>query len=138
MAGSLTWRQYTTDAGVSYSIRIDESNANAALVGGTAGAIMSIRTANLPLIPVGIKKRYVNAYNSALPAQKRKFYIGSAAVASTLVSGSTLSAEAYPGTVDTAGTAVTWIITSYRGEKSRFAPAFSAADTGLTDGTVSQ
>jgi hypothetical protein len=139
MAGSMTWRAYTADNGVTYSVKIDESNARAAQTGGSADPLMPIRTDNFPIAPCGLQKRYVNTYNQAVPTQKRRFYVGSQTIAATLITpGATLTAEQYPGSGDTAGANVTWVVSSYRGERSRNAPAFTAPDTGLTDGTTSQ
>jgi hypothetical protein len=138
MSGSLTWRQYTTDAGIAYSIKIDESNANGT-VGTAAGALCPVRTANLPLPPCGFKGRYVNTYNQALPVQKRRFLIGSLSALSALaLPGSTIVASANAGPGDTAGATATWVVSSIRGERLRLAPAFGAPDTGLTDGTTTQ
>jgi hypothetical protein len=138
MAGSLTWRQYTSDSGVAYSIKIDESNGNGT-VGTTAGALCPIRTANSAIPPAGLKPRYVNAYNQAVPLQKRRFIIGTAAASAALaLPGATITASATAGPGDAAGATVTWVVTSVRGEKSRQAPAFAAPDTGLTDGSPAQ
>jgi hypothetical protein len=138
MAGSFTWRQYTSDSGVAYSIKIDESNANGT-VGTTAGALCPARTANLPLAPCGLKGRYVNTYNQASPSQKRRFTVGSLTALTALsAAGATITASAAPGAGDTAGATVTWVVTSIRGERLRVAPAFGATDTGLTDGSATQ
>jgi hypothetical protein len=139
MAGSLTWRSYTNDNGISCAVKVDESNANAAVTGGAATPLLPIRTANLVTLPRYTKMRYVLAYNQANPIERRKFYVGNPTLVPAVTAiGATLTAEDYPGVGDTAGTNVTWVITAYRGEKSKIVPAFTAPDTGLTDGTVSQ
>jgi hypothetical protein len=139
MSGSMTWRAYTGDDNTVYSIKIDESNARAAIAGGTAAPLCPVRTANSPVLPCGTRKRYVNTYNSALPTQRRKFYIGDPTLVATISApGTTITAENYPGAGDTAGTNVTWVVSSYRGEKRRIPPAYTATDTGLTDGTAGQ
>lgn len=142
MSGSITWRQYTNDAGTSYSIKVDESNANAiATNGGGASsvALLPIRTTNLPLPPCGLKPRYANCYNQANPNQKRRFKFSSAASPIVLSDGATISAEDYPaGGGNAPGATQTWVVSSVRGEKSRKASPFGAPDTGLTDGTISQ
>ena len=139
MAGSLTYRTYTADSGVSYSIKIDESNAQAAISGGAAGALCPVRSGNFPAPPSGLKYRYILCYNQAEPDQRRKFTIGDPTlVVSATAPGATLTAESYPGVNDTTGSNVTWIITAYRGEKSRGIPAITATDTGLTDGDATQ
>jgi hypothetical protein len=141
MSGSRTWRAYTSDSGTQYSIAVDKSNASAIPTGGgsAGGALCPARTINAPRLPRGLKTRYVNAYNQANPLERRKFTVGStAAIATVIAPGATIAGEDYPGAGDTAGTSVTWVITSYRGEKTNNAPAFTAPDTALTDGTVTQ
>jgi hypothetical protein len=139
MAGSLSWRDYTTDAGVLTAIKIDESNANAVITGQST-KLCPVRTGNNPPLGRYTRKRYVLAYNQANPNERRRFYIGStAAVTQAQAAGATITAEDYPAAGDAAGTSQTWVITSYKGEKvTRLVPAFSAPDTGLTDGTASQ
>ena len=135
MAGSKSWRLYETDAGVQYSVKTDESNARAQVT-GVAGALLPSRFGDYPALPNSIKKRYVNTYNQALPTQKRRFFIGTEAVVlSVLTFGATIQGEQYPGDLDTEGNIVTWVITSYRGEKQNFAPGFATPDTGLIDVT---
>ena len=139
MAGSRTYRQYTSDDGENYTVVVDESNASATVTGGTGGALLAIRTANSALLPKGVKMRYVNTYNSTLPTQKRKFYVGTAALVESLLEpGATITAESYPGAGDTAGDTEEWTVTSYRGEFARVAPGILAEDTGLIDGDTAQ
>jgi hypothetical protein len=142
MSGSMTYRGYTADGGAVYSIKCDESNANAIATNGagtSSGVLLPIRTVNSPLPPCGLKPRYANCYNSANPNQKRRFKFSTAAAVVVTSEGATISAEDYPaGGGNTPGVAQTWVVSSIRGEKSRKAPAFNAVDTGLTDGTVSQ
>lgn len=141
MSGSLTTRQYTADNGATYSIRCDESNANAtASAGGTTSPpLLPIRIANQPYPPAGLKPRYVNAYNSANPNQRRRFKYSTSAQTVLLADGAIISCEDYPNAGATgAGVTQTWIVTSPVGEKSRKPKPFNAPDTGLTDGTVSQ
>lgn len=139
MAGSRTYRQYTSDNGTNYTVVVDESNASATVTGGAGGSLLVIRTANSALLPKGVKMRYVNTYNSTLPTQKRRFYVGTQAlVASLLAPGATITGETYPGEGDTAGDNDEWVVTSYRGEFARIAPGILAEDTGLTDGDTAQ
>ncbi len=138
MAGSITWRAYTGDNGTSYSIRCDKSNASGTVTGGT-GALLPVRTANAPVIPQGLRKRYANTYNRANPAEKRRFYIGTSVnYIAASAAGATITAEDFAGAGDTAGVSQTWVITSLRGEKAVIPPSFSATDTGETDGTTTQ
>jgi len=139
MAGSGTYRQYDSDDGNSYTIRVDESNARGAVTGGDASPLCAIRTTDPPPLPRGMRPRYVLAYNSAKPVQRRRFYVGDKTQVSALLApGSTITAEQYPGAADTAGSNVTWVVTFFGGEKWRKIPSHTATDTGLTDGTSSQ
>jgi hypothetical protein len=65
--------------------------------------------------------RYINSFNVALPAQRRRFWVSNAALLATLSTGGTILSEG-----------ITWRITSTRGEKRRVLPL---GDTGLDDGT---
>lgn len=138
----MTYRQYTAGSGVVYSIKCDESNANAIATNGAglvSSVLLPVRTANAPLPPCGLKPRYANCTNAANPSQKRRFKYSTAAAVVIESDGATISAEDYPaGGGNAPGTVQTWNVTSVRGEKSRKAPSISAFDTGLTDGTVSQ
>lgn len=142
MSGSMTYRQYTASNGTVYSIKCDESNANATATNGagvTSAVLLPVRTANAPLPPCGFKFRYANTSNSANPAQKRRFKYSTAAAVVVESEGATISAEDYPaGGGNAVGVVQTWKVNSVSGEKRRFAPAINAPDTGLTDGTVSQ
>lgn len=141
MAGSLTYRQYTADDGTQYSVKVDESNANATATAGgaTSAAFLPIRTANLPPMPRGFKKRYVNAFLAANVFIRRRFYVSDTATVVANQYGATITTSAYPSADGQApGVSGQWIVTSFVGEKSRKPPAFNAPDTGLTDGTVSQ
>lgn len=139
MAGSLTYREYTSDAGVKYSIKVDKSNADAVPGSGLAQSLCVERAANDPPLPSGLSKRYILCYAVPDPLIKRKFYVGNPGVIPALIApGATINATEYPGLNDVAGTSVSWIVTAYRGEKSRNIPAFTAPDTGLNDGTVTE
>jgi hypothetical protein len=135
MAGSLKWFKYADDAGVAYSINVDESNAEAT-VGGIA--LCLVRTAAHPNIPTKLKKRYLNAYVTATPAIKRKFWVGNPLAIPQILAGGAFLAGAYPTAADGATTTVAWTIASYRGEKNAPPPALNttAGDTGLTDGDL--
>lgn len=137
MAGSLKWVSYTDDAGVAYSINVDESNSE-----GTIGGVRMClnRTVASPNIPTKLKKRYVNAFVTATPAIKRRFWIGNPLCIPQALAGAAMLAAAYPTPADAAPTTVAWTITSYRGEKNAPPPALSttSGDTGLTDGDVAR
>jgi hypothetical protein len=139
MSGSLTYRAYTSDTGAVYSVKLDESNSEGRVVGGAANDLVPIRTTNAPALPSGVKKRYVNTFNSALPAQRRRFYVGNlAAFAQATAPGAQITTNEFSGAGNTTSTTVTWNVSSFSGEKSRVVPAFGATDTGLTDGDVTQ
>jgi hypothetical protein len=138
MAGSLTYRSYTADSGVAYAVRVDESNSNATVSGGT-GVLMPIRTTDLPSLPKGIKLRYALGRAASNPLIRRRFYIGTLVnYAAAAANGATISAEDYPAAGSAAGTTTVFTITAVRGEKSNKIPAFGSPDTGLTDGTAAQ
>lgn len=139
MSGSRSWRQYSTDAGVNYSVNMDESNANGTQ--GSGGVLCAVPTANLPRLPMGVKKRYVIAYAINNPKIKRKFTVGSTARFAALqaAAGTAISAADYSASGNsTGGTLVLWQISYFRGEAARLPAAFNAVDTGLDDGSVSQ
>ena len=139
MSGSLTYRSYTSDSGTTYSVKVDESNSEARVVGGLAADVMLVRTANSPALPSGLKKRYVNCVNAALPTQRRRFYIGTlASFAQAVAPGAQLTTNEFSGAGNTTSATVTWSVTSFSGEKSRVIPAFGSADSGLTDGDAAQ
>jgi hypothetical protein len=135
MAGSLNWFRYQDDAGTSYSIFVDESNAKA-----TCGGVQLClnRTASSPLLPGGYKKRYVNAVLTSNPNIKRRFHVGNPLAIPQILAGAAFLAGVYPVAGDTAVTPVAWTVGSYRGERSKTPPALNttAGDTGLTDGTA--
>jgi hypothetical protein len=141
MAGSMTYRLYTADDGTQYSVKTDESNANATANAGASdsAAFLPVRTANFPPPPKSLKKRYVNAFLTSNVFVRRRFYVSGTATTVANQYGAIITTSAYPSADGlTAGTVATWIVTSFVGEKSRKPPAFNAADTGLTDGTITQ
>jgi hypothetical protein len=137
MAGSRKKFLYTNDAGLAYTVTLDESNSEGT-IGGVA--MFLARTVQVPDVPRGTKLRYVNATLISNPDIKRKFYIGNLAAITQAVQGATLLAGVYPTAADAAPSPVAWAITSYRGEGSTPpAPINSTSgDTGLTDGDNAQ
>jgi hypothetical protein len=125
MTGSKRFFNYVTDAGVTSAAELDESNSKAVATPGAAlfPAVFTVA----PLLPSGIKKRYVNAFNVGLPAQKRRFFVGTLTVFNAISAGGTIAV-----TDPVAGNS-TWQVTSSRGEKSRIP---YVGDTGQTDGTA--
>lgn len=137
MAGSLTYRTYRTDSGAFTSIRMDESNASTTTAGGSQ--LCPPKVGDYPALPRGLTPRYINTYDQNLPRRKRRFYVGDPTlVAGLVVPGATVVSEVYPNSEDDGGTTSTWVITSYRGEKSSVIPSNNAPDTGLTDGSSTQ
>jgi hypothetical protein len=125
MTGSKRFFNYATDAAVVTAVELDESNSKA--VGTPGGALFPAVFAPAPIIPTGLKKRYVNAFNTALPAQKRRFFVGTL-TAYNLISGGGTIAVTDPVTGNS-----TWQVTSSRGEKGRIP---YVGDTGQTDGSA--
>lgn len=136
MAGSITWRAYAPDSALptaEYALKIDKTNASATTTTGSY-ILMPVRTAaSTQVLPNWIKKRYVLAASVSNPKIKRKFYIGNLTALTSILGGSTISTEDYPGADDAAGTSTIWTVTAYRGEKRNVPPAYNASDTGLTD-----
>lgn len=137
MAGSLKYFLYTDDAGTGYAINVDESNGE-----GTIGGVRMClnRSAVVPNIPTKLKKRYINAFVTATPAIKRRFWIGNPLAIPQALAGAAVLAAAYPSAADAASATVAWSITSYRGEKNAPPPPLSTTggDTGLTDGDIAR
>lgn len=135
MAGSKRWFRYQDDAGNSYSVNLDESNSE-----GTVGGVtmMASRTAAHPRLPNGLRMRYVNAFLTATPLVKRKFWVGNPLAIPQVLASAAMLAGAYPSATDGATVAGAWTISSYRGERNNGAPALNTTggDTGLTDGDV--
>jgi hypothetical protein len=137
MAGSLKYVRYNDDAGVAYSVNLDESNSEATC-GGVALCLP--RTAAHPNLPTKLKKRYVNCFLTATPAVKRRFWVGNPLAIPQILAGAAFLAAPYPSAADAAPVTAPWTITSYRGEKNSPPPALNttSGDTGLTDGDVSR
>ena len=138
MAGSLTWRKYTSDNGLEYSIKIDESNANAYIQSLTV--LCAIRTANHPPLPCNIKPRLIHAVAYFDQSIKRSFVMGNRDHLSQFYA---LTPGAMYLNYDNAGTGGAdfyWLITGYVGETIRDMTELTRfdylKDSGLTDGTV--
>jgi hypothetical protein len=135
MAGSLTWREYTSDHGTIYSIRVDKSNANkqAAYTGEN---LCEVRGANWELPPKGLIFRRVHCFSQESLNIRRSFIVGNPKCInkSNLRIGQEylINPGATPG--DTSLNA--WIITGYTGERFTCPPFYGQLDTGLNDGSV--
>jgi hypothetical protein len=134
MAGSITYRQYTADDGTAYSIKIDKSNANAA-IGLTSPVLMPQKTANVPDLPKGLTPRYILCSLDSNPSVKRKFKVGNISqVLAIYTVGNKVISAVYPLSFSDSGVGEPWTITAYRGEQRNIVPAFNAIDTGIADG----
>lgn len=120
MSGSLTWRTYTTDAGVASSVFRDESNAESTV--GSATCLTAFVAGN-PGLSSLVRPRYVNTQLSTDPTRRKRFIIGLLATYNTIGPGSTV--------IETGTAGGTWNVTSKMGERSRIP---SSVDTGQTDG----
>lgn len=120
MAGSIKWFEYTTDAGDTFALKMDESNGEA--VGNVDYSATSTATFALPR---NIQPR-VARYTSADGLYARSICVGS----------NTATPATLPQTIEgnisgSAGT-ITLSLASYTGEKFTAIPR--AGDTGLDDG----
>ena len=129
MAGSLSWKEYTTDAGVKYAVRIDEGNAELSgfdditLAQEIAGAVP-------PILPKGFAMRYVNVQDPS-SGSSRKIYVGKPD--NGLATGAIKALLLWAFTDGGAVAAISWAVKSFIGEQNRVKRA-SAADTGFLDG----
>jgi hypothetical protein len=134
MAGSITYRQYTADDGTAYSIKIDKSNANAA-IGLASTVLMPQKTANIPDLPRGLTPRYILCSLDSDTRIKRKFKVGDIAqVVSIYTVGNKVISAVYPTSPNAPGAGEPWTITAYRGETRNLVPAFAGIDTNIIDG----
>jgi hypothetical protein len=133
----MTWREYRDDRGVVWSIRIDKTNADATVTGGGA-ALCIPRSANYPVLKGNGGLRSVYTYCSQAPAIRRRFTVGDPSLVAAILSSGTLSALIYPSGGGGAASLGTWVVTSYRGDKSALAPPILGDDTGLNDGSIAQ
>ncbi len=129
MAGSLSWKKYLTDAGVTYSVKIDEGNAEAA---GFDDVTIADEIAGVvpPELPKGFKMRYVNVKDPASNSG-RKIYVGKPD--DGLATGLVKSLLLFAFSGGSAGAAIEWLVSSFVGEQNRVRIP-SASDTGFLDG----
>jgi hypothetical protein len=124
MAGSLKWFNYETDQGVAYAILNDESKAEATI--STGGTGLAEFTTGAETLPRGIRPRYVNCFDTAVPTRKARIKIGDPATFGLITAGTTITEAG-----GTLSPGATWRVTSKRGEQATL--PFSG-DTGITDG----
>jgi len=134
MAGSITWRRYTDDRGNNYSYLVDKSNADAVWYPDNI-LLSSPRFADNPLLPCGLRKRYLLAYAANTITIKRKFWVGNSNV---FASPSLLLGGVYITTGLGSPAETIWIVSSIHGESLSIPKFAGERDTGLVDGTVSQ
>jgi hypothetical protein len=133
MSGSRSWREYISDAGVKYSLQVDESNANL-ITAFTQVILCPVRTSNPPPMPVGLTPRRVHCFAQYNPRIRRSFIVGNPSFyTSRLARGEEYIYTLTPG-IDESEVNL-WIITGYTGEKFSCPTYYQNADTGLIDGT---
>jgi hypothetical protein len=135
MAGSLTWREYTSDHGTIYSIRVDKSNAS--LVAAFTGEILcKVRQTSWELPPKSLILRRIHCFSQYNQDVKRSFIVGNPKVIgnSNLRIGQEYISDSAPvlGSLDVP----VWLISGYTGERFTNPPYYSQLDTGLNDGTA--
>lgn len=120
MSGSLTWRTYTTDAGVAVVVFRDESNAESTF--GTLPMLTAF-TVNAPGLSALVRPRYVNTVLSTDSTRRKRFIVGLISTFNAMNSGAQI--------VETGALGGTWNVTSKVGERVRIP---TAVDTAQTDG----
>jgi hypothetical protein len=123
MSGSIKDFSYTSDDGVKYAVRRDESNGEAT-VGGAA--LLGAFTVGATYTPCGLRARYVNTVLSTDARVRKVFTVGTVATFGTISAGSAIteaSGGRNPGGV--------FSVLSKVGERSRLP---KVQDTGLDDG----
>jgi len=135
MAGSITWREYETDWGKKYSIRVDKSNAGK-LAAFTSEILCKPRTETLELPPKGLVLRRLHCFSQDGLNLKRSFIIGNPKVIrlANLSIGQEYIYQSAPSDGDPYLSA--WIITGYTGERFTCPVYYSQLDTGLDDGSI--
>lgn len=128
MAGSRRWFEYVTDTNQKYSVSLDETNSEATL---NESALVGNRTAAHPVLPKGLKMRYLLAESIGVRKLQRKFFVGDPSLLIGLTSPVIIECAPYPDSLPEL-----WEVTAYRGERSTFTPDISTVegDTGLNDG----
>jgi hypothetical protein len=122
MAGSIKWFVYTTDSGVDYALRLDESNTEA-VNGGTQDYVTGLNI--VPAVPRNIKPRVV-FYTNAARTRTIKCVCLTQTIYNAVVGGSV------PTIADTiAGGAATLGLIRAKGEQIQLPVPL---DTGLNDG----
>jgi hypothetical protein len=135
MAGSRTWREYTSDHGTIYSIQVDKSNANL-LTAYTGEALCTARGFTWELPPKSLILRRIHCFSQYNASIKRSFIVGNpkAISKSNLRIGQEYLSDPAPtlGSLDIP----VWLISGYTGERFTNPPYYYQLDTGLNDGTV--
>jgi hypothetical protein len=132
MSGSVNWFAYTTDGGVLYSVRADESNARGTILGTR---LLTARLARYPCLPRDFRKRYVNTVLASNPRIRRKFWVGNPLAWNKIGSGSIILAWFRTSEQIQTGRVDAWRVQSRCGEELILPPSISTGDTGLIDGT---
>lgn len=122
MAGSIKWFVYTTDTGVDYGLKLDESNTEA-INGGTQDLITGANI--VPAVPRNIKPREIFYTNAARTRTVRTVAL-TQTIYNAVVGG---SVPTIPDPI--AGGSATLGLIRARGERIQLPVPL---DTGLTDG----
>jgi hypothetical protein len=112
LAGTLGFYKYQSDNGTTYSIRMDDSNADAV-------NNEPVSSANLPSLPFGMRPRkaHFQHYNEATKRlMKRSVVIGSRSNP-LIKNGGTATLTVWQ---ETAGATTAWRCTGYTGERRTF------------------
>jgi hypothetical protein len=131
MSGSITWREYITDTGKSYSFQCDKSNAE--LINVSNGQMLSNRRTsnNSPLLPRYFTPRKIHLRPQFQPNRSISLVFGNP----QLLKG--YLAENGQHYINQADGSIL-LITGYTGEKTTYPIYYNQVDSGLTDGQVYQ
>lgn len=139
MSGSNVWRKYTTDAGVDYSIQVNERKSQT-YVGGGAAQVTLPRTADYPILPDSISPRIIYASRLNVPFSKTALIVGNPNFLATFFQQVDSNRYLFIyGTPDGKFVNELWIPTGYTGEAQRNLSFLCRPeiirDTGLDDGS---
>jgi hypothetical protein len=136
MSGSITWREYTSDSGVIYSIKVDKSNAR--LINVYNGEeLCSPRGANWARFPIGFSPRLLYCFDQYNPRKKKTLIMGNKKVVDETSTYGNIYLSAYDANGEPDGKH-NWLVTGYRGESFTLPYLYSQVDSGLTDGTFNE
>lgn len=135
MSGSLTWREYESDHGTLYSIRLDKSNASLR-TNYTGENLCIVRGSNWKLPPKSLVLRRVHCFAQNNVKLKRSFIVGNKKVISSPFMEQGQEFFVRPGVTDGDIGVQYWVVTGYTGEKFTPPQFYGNPDTGIDDGTT--